>query len=299
MDRLLGALLTLLFVFYGTGSTCLGLMTTCITGMTTMNYRILFLITQLLTYYFYGFIGMFYVMMCSLSMIGCCAMYWFDMSPEDMKQKINELKDGSPLTDSTSQRYLFDDKVKRLIEYKNNGVELFYKKTGLTADHVTKMRSSYIYVSQLFDKLCDMIYSCMCYVRKVTNDLVGFKTIYYSYDRMCTFMENVENVRAMHMDSYAMQNTLTDTESQTNDKGKLGLFGAMSPNDMEEMELMQKQYQNMTPLQKKEEADKAMDMLKNMFSGFNLDTMMDGMNFDFPKLKTGKVKPSETVSLSA
>ena len=92
MDKLTIASIISLFILLGPGTASLGMIFLVLTQSVTLNYMTLFNLTNLLTYYFYGLLGIFYIYVCSLSLIGSGYMYWYDLSLHDLKQKLIEIE---------------------------------------------------------------------------------------------------------------------------------------------------------------------------------------------------------------
>src|SRR5438874_2283508 len=90
MDRILFALIMCLFIFSGCGFASLALIAMLLFNRTELNYRTLSALTFLLTCHFYGIIGLFYIFIISLSFLLSAAMYWYEMSFEDIRHKLTE-----------------------------------------------------------------------------------------------------------------------------------------------------------------------------------------------------------------
>lgn len=210
MDKLLIAILGFSFIS-GAGLTSAILLTLLFTGCVKIDCQTLFGISSLLTYYFYGILGLIYITLFSMAMIASGIMYWYEMSIDDMKKNaliLNEQIDKEHNLDG------FDKKLLYLNNCKKESIETFYKKTGLTEQHLTTIKSGYSDLSRRFNKLCDITYNYMYMFRNSTNDIAGLKILYSIYDLICEYKENIETVRSLHNLSRNMQNTMSNLETQ-------------------------------------------------------------------------------------
>lgn len=292
MNRLLTALLAMIFIFGGSGYFCLTLLIMILTGILPFDSTTLLLKNIVLTYHLYGLVGMCYIMLCFLSLVACFLTYWFDMSFKDLKVKLQELNDSTKdeTTNTEKGPTEIEKKINKFLELKHNIITTVYDKVKFAEKYLIKLKSVCEYLSRIFDKICYMIYSLTCKVRMMTNNVVVFREIYYVYDQMCKFKKNIEMIKSMYCASQdALDDELVISDKDTNSKSKLdmkdslGLFGDMGMDLDElkkEMNEMSSQYKSMTPEQKKEEANKAFDAIKNMFNNVNFDAMM---NLDMSK----------------
>jgi hypothetical protein len=309
MDKLTTTSLILLFLSKGTGFTCLGLLLMMLLGIAETNHKTLFCISVLVTNYFYGIIGVFYATLYSLMIFSCSVMYLFNVSVSDMKGKMLEFR-NSTLKDEGNEPGLmtsFEINVTKIPEYKRHYSNIFFEKTNLTEERLNYLKSYYTYISYIFDKLCDVVYFLICKIRSNTENVVILKNIYYIYDQMyhcsnkmdvfravCTDMRNSNNTKNTELINYSNNNTKVfdkgdkNRNSENNNKSTAGAFSGFNENDMQVMqEEIQKQYNNMTPQQRKEEADKAMIMFKKLCDSTNFDAMMNSMINDFSSLQPG------------
>lgn len=223
MDNLSVTTLFLLFIFSGAGLTSAVLLTFLLTGVTALNYISIFGLVNLLTYYFYGFLGLIYTCLSSLALIVCGFMYWYEMSFDDIKNQANELKnktktnvqiqtsaqlDAQVDVQSKTQSQI-DAKLQSLKEkyneYKTSSVAFIEKKLGLTNYHVQKLHSVYNKISTYYDKF--ILIACKYFERfkNITSNTPGLKQLYDIYDKALEYKEIVESIRAMHKLSRNMQ----------------------------------------------------------------------------------------------
>src|ERR1700741_434808 len=91
MNKLLAVILILLFIFGGSGLAASSMISYLFLNLITFDYTTLFTICTLLTYHFYGLIGMIYVIMTAFTFIFCGIMYWYEMTFEDFNRYSSEL----------------------------------------------------------------------------------------------------------------------------------------------------------------------------------------------------------------
>jgi len=234
MNRLLTALLAMIFIFGGSSYACLSLLMMLLTGIIPFDSTALLLKNVILTYHFYGLVGIFYVMMCFISLVACFVTYWFDMPFKELKVKLQELNDSTKDEKNNTEKVQteLEKKINKFLELKDSITATFYDKILFYEKYLVKLKSCCEYLSQVFDKICDMIYSVMCKVRVMTENVIVFREIYYVYDQMCKFKKNIEMIKSMYCNT---QDTLDDelvisdkkSKSKLDMKDSLGLFGDM------------------------------------------------------------------------
>ena len=286
MDRLSVAILVSLFLFSGSGLASATFLAYIFFGVASIDHVTLFSLCSLLTYNFYGLLGMFYVLMCSLTLIACGLMYWYEMSVDDLKKKASEMQTqvGDKNSDG-SQTGAIDERLKVANDYKNNLLGTFWLKTGLTEERRAKYWEHYLTASNKFDTFYVFATAYASQFRDLTKDIPVLKTLYYAYDQFFVYKQSIESVRALHKLSRnltmppsqpqtrgASSNVSVDSNSESSTSSAppvdLGaMFGGLNMPDMEEM---QKQMENMSPEEKKRMDDMTEQMMKNM----NLGDMM-------------------------
>lgn len=287
MDKLLIAILGFSFIFSGAGLTSAILLAILFSGAASLSHITLFSLTSLLTYYFYGFFGLFYVLMASLSLIACGAMYWFELSVDDMKQKAKELSLQEQSDPSTGPSEL-DKKLATFNEYKNTGLSSFCQRAGLTPERITLIKGYYASTSTRFDKICAVTYGYLCQFRETTKDIAGLKTIYHAYDQVWVYKKNIETIRSLHKMTRNMQSAMSGsmgqmgpsaggsktktsgaTSTADNSHDMINLDADQTGNPMESMEAMDKMFANMKP--------EDMESMMQMMFGGDLSKLMGGM----------------------
>lgn len=227
MNRLIFAILTLLYIFSGSGLTAIGLITTMMFNQIELNHISLFALTILLTKCFYGLIGLMYMFVGSMIFLLCGVCYWYEMSLNDIQQQMVQFKEENIVRSTSESKELtsFDKNWESLRQYKTEKINTFCEKIGLTdlltlEERSMKIQTFVILVSDKFDKFCDIVYSYLCKFRTKTSDVKVFKEIYATYGQLLECKAGIESLRSMHKLSRTMLNMNlnmnTNTDSTTN-----------------------------------------------------------------------------------
>ena len=294
MDKLSIAFLTILFLNGGSFLIWIGLLLALLTNMLPLNYKTLFSVTSFTTYYFYGFSGIFYTFFCTLSLLVCGAMYWLELSVDDIKNKIKELNvNEKPSTevDNTlspnGQLNQMEQYVDTFSQYRIKYVNMFCEKTGLDSTRIGSINSFYTYVSVMFDKFCQMFYGLMCRFRALTQNMKGFKTLYNGYDTLYQCKTNIDKLKALNIESQNKSNDLSLLQKTNLSPKNVDAKNLMDLCNFPELNLdqdslnqemadAQAKFDKMSPDEKKKEAESMMNMMKNMFDSFdNMKSMME------------------------
>lgn len=292
MDKLSIAFLTIIFLNGGSLLIWVGLMLALFTQMLPLNYKTLFNVTTFTTYCFYGFTGIIYTFLCALSLLMCGAMYWFELSIDDVKNKMKELNVNENLSTDDDHTVQIEQYIDTFSQYKIKYVNMFCEKTGLKINStwITSVGTLYTHVSVVFDKFCQIFYGLMCRFRTLTRNMKGLKTLYNAYDTMYQYKISIDNLKTLNVESRNKSDALSlqiqkDTLSpKTTDPLKLmDLCNFPELNidqDSFNQDMMdaQAKFDKMSPDERKKEAEAMMNMMKNMFDSFdNMKTMMDGL----------------------
>jgi hypothetical protein len=289
MDKLSITLLTILFLNDGSYLIWIGLLFALLTQTLPLNYKTLFNFTSLTTYCFYGFTGIIYTFLCTLSLLICGAMYWFELSMDDVKNKMKELNDdaidGNDCDDNESTNQI-EQYIDKFTQYKTKYVNMFCEKTrlNLISPWMGTIGTFYTHVSVMFDKFCQMLYGLMCRFRTLTQDMKGLKSIYNVYDTMCQYKTTVDKLKHLNSESQnkSEMQEIDPSQIHTNKLMDLCNFPDLSldHNSLnQEMADAQAKFDKMTPDERKKEAEVMMNVMKNMFDSFdNMKSMMEEMS---------------------
>lgn len=284
MDKLLIAILGFSFIFSGAGLTSAALLAILFSGAATLDHITLISLTSLLTYYFYGFFGILYVIAAALSLIACGAMYWFELSVDDMKQKANELRLQEQSGTSDSQNLSdIDKKLAVLNEYKTKGLGSLCQRSGLTPERITTIKNYYNTSAKRFDSFCGVAYGYICQFRETTESIAGLKIIYQLYDKILVYKKNLETIRSLHKMTRTMQSAMggpmggpaggnQSYDSKSGDMINLDnvdSFNKKNAAPMESMEAMDQMFANMKP--------EDMDMMMQQMFGGDFAKLLGGM----------------------
>lgn len=244
MDRLIIALLIVLFFCGGSGLTSAGLLALIFGGVIDVTYATLSTVSVLLTYYICGLTGLFVVMFSSIALISSGCMYWYEMSFGDVKKMLQDMNkkgqasgekesrdkdsdkkkkesetDENESDDSKTQS--FEKRLTEFSEYKTKSVQAFYDKTGLTDQRLEKYKGYYLFVSTKFDSFCDASHYYLCQFRAATEEIAGLRELYSGYDKCLELKTNLEGLRSLHKLSRTMQMpSAQSTASGSNSKSR-------------------------------------------------------------------------------
>lgn len=294
MDNLSIAILCFSFMFSGAGLASAIMLSMLFSGTAVLNHVTLFWITTLLTYYFYGFFGLLYVVGASLALIGCGTMYWFELSVDDMKQKALELKNEQDNMNSNGDNHSFPDIDKKLAvlnQYKTSGINALCQRAGLTPDRISRIKEYYNVSSVRFDNFCNLVYEYACQFRETTKDISGLKNVYELYDWIMVFKKNIESIRSLHKMTRSLQSAFPGQVSQGSGKGRSTTNDSINMNltntkrgkgVSDPMESMDQMFSNMKP-------EDIESMMQQMFGGGDFAKMLSGL--EEMGTSKGSVKP--------
>jgi hypothetical protein len=243
----------------------------------------------MIIYYLYGLIGLTVLSCATLSIVCSGAMFWFDMSLEDIQSQTNEITKTDEITKTVDNAQL---------------VESFYKKTGFTPlDMVLfkmKWLEKYELVSSYFNLVTDNLIKIFSKLRELTEIMPMFSNVYEYYDYVKELVnELIQSIFAFKQLSKLSRSMTLPSQNNNQPAFDLsalnGLFDNMTDNtsndgnglnglggfDMSQMSDIEK---NMTAEQKKQANDAAMNMLNN----FDMSNMMS--MFGMPQPNTNPTK---------
>ena len=200
MDKLLIAILCYTFIFTPTEITLFTFLSMFFLKLITITHNTLFSLFAITTYYLYGLLGTFYIILCSFLVNACGIMFWYEMSVTDIKESIKELKTDEKYKEIDTN--IFDSSFleKRIVQafnYKNQISE----KLNNNVIYKNVKRLTILYYSTIityFDKLSNLIYFYMCKFRLLTENIIGFKHIYRVYDKFCKIQYMIISLRSIH-----------------------------------------------------------------------------------------------------
>ena len=178
MDKLtLTVLLTVLLTGYTSLLTLL-LSMLMITGILDITHISLFCMTLLGVYNIYGLQGLFLLLLSTLSFIVSGYMYITNVSFTDMITSTNNK------TDNTEQYY-------------DNLLANVYHKTGITKESIKYITNHYNSISSKYDLFCKFMYTQLCNLRYITENIAGFKHLYDLYDRCMIIKQNINQFQQL------------------------------------------------------------------------------------------------------
>lgn len=303
MDNLTKSFLLTCFLFSGSSLAALALFTFFMLGVTSVSYLTLFAFVSLLTYSFYGLFGLMYVLLASSGLLCCAFMYWFNLTSNDIYQKLDNFR--AMFTKDKSEESNFSLRKKLFT--------VLSQRTGLNDTHCQKISQYYQLVSHYFDKFVSLLSTYLVKFRNLTQNVSGFNRIYNAYDTLSLVGSTLENAKNIHqvasnlpsfdknfdisqlLSQFGQESFQSETNSvesldeeindddnvvdqldtddqpvvsKKKDSVKIPSFGNFNMNEM------QKQLNNMSP-QQKNQMDK---MTKELLGNLNLNDMMGMMN---------------------
>jgi len=292
MSRLLVTLLTATTIFFGFGVSSFNLIMLMMIGLIKLNYLSLLSLILMLTCHFFGLFGMFYLFTVSGCLVSCGLMYWYDLSIDDIIVNTSKFV-NNPTFNNISNETETDSKnvqIKSIDSYRVEYVNKLCSKFNIKDEIIEKSKKKYEQLSTAFDTMYSDFTIYMAKFRESTRDIVGLNYVYTGYDsvmKMIGLLETVKNTfKTLRTADNMLKNktiqsiqpvsdtneSKSSTRSNDNLDLNLGLdLGGISGLGMGDFKDMQKQFDSLTPEQKKDMDE----MAKQMLSGFGgLDQMM-------------------------
>ncbi len=271
MDRLTTFGLCSSFFLLGPMITFCCLLFLLYNGHIAFNYFSLFFLNILFTYSFNGFFGVLYSLVSCMIMVSCGIMYWYDLSPSDLK---NELK--SPIHNKN---------VLLIKDYASKGAQKIYQITGLSDDKITKLKIGYIECSKKFDYYSDIVWKLLYNFYEMMKDVKGFKELFFYFSIVFKLLCSIDSIKHLHKLSrnFNMNSMPLGPYTENNKRDKP--FNQMMDPGAMDLGMMSDQLNNMSPGQKKS----IDDMTKQIFENININDMMSMMqgSGNLMKPKTG------------
>lgn len=210
MDKLSIASLLFLTLAGGSGIGSFILLSQLITGIVPIDHTTLFSLFILLTYSFYGFFGLFYVTLSALVVIGCGLMYWFEMSMDDVKDKLIEMQIQALKTETENNQNNQNNqnnenneneiqkRIDQMKTMRQGFLTVFWTKTGISEERRNQMFEFYSAISSKFDLLMQIVIDNIQKFKNMTQNIVPFNKLYILIDGLFLFKQSVESLRSMH-----------------------------------------------------------------------------------------------------
>jgi hypothetical protein len=84
-----------------------------------------------------------------------------------------------------------------MYDYKSKCIKKFREKTGFTEESEEKLKRIYYKCVVKFDHVCDVACIYIIQFREVTKDIIGFRSLYYVYDKLYLICNAIEMFRVM------------------------------------------------------------------------------------------------------
>lgn len=302
MDRILISLLSILVIFGWSGIASFLYFVFLKKEIVQITYATLSTFTMLVVYYFYGLLGLLTLTGAVVSMICAGAMFWFDMSLQEIQDQANDMtkdkkEDGSVTPGGGGDN---EDMVENT--YLSVLIDNFYRRVGLTEEWIEYFKDRYQDLSKRFDAIIDTLYGVLVQLKELTQVIPIFSTIYslvdYIWESVASFINSVISLKELSKMSRQMSN-MGGNGSQSIDLSALeGLLGGLNSNSRSnsrsnsndsipimpqtglpqmglpqmglpnlggfDLNQMAEIERNMTPQQKKQAEEAAMKMMNNM-----------------------------------
>lgn len=245
--------------------------------------------TILVTYYFYGLFGLIYLLGSTSVLILCGIMYWYELSPDDIKQHMIKYVESDPESVEVNKQ------ITQYNQFVNKQISFVFQKIYLTESNLNTINRYYNHIcsyfpminkyytltSSYYDNICSATYGYMKQLRIITSDIPIIKNIYFVYDKLIVNIMNIETLRLFHKLSRNMQNAMNSLEAS--DKKTSKDNNNVSDSFGDSLETF---FSNMKP----EEMESIMKQVltSDMFN--NMDKLDDQIEPAYAKLNKGKNK---------
>ena len=184
MDKILIFILAALTAFNFSGVATFIYLIWLWTGFVKTEWITLSSFTALLVYWFYGLFGLVFLTGTLISSICALAMFWFDMSIQDLQEKahdsVNEVRPEDEKVEAS------DDNVGDSTTLLDLTTEQVRRRTGLSeAEFEEKMQeylNKYQNVSERFNEFYETAYSSIVRARELTDEIPFIALAYYYFD---------------------------------------------------------------------------------------------------------------------
>jgi len=218
MDKLSTAVLIMLFALGGSGLTLATFLLFILSGIASFNHISVFFLSLLFVYCMYGVIGLIILSVCSLSMLLCGIVYWYDLSYSSIKKSLNSVDSMNNTTQDLTFNLDVDKKINELSEYRKNYTDKIFNTIGLTGERIIRIQSVYKLISISFDKLCGLVYTYCEKFRETTNGVAGLKIVYVIIDYIVSLWKGIGVFKNLHKVSRSMQSSLMNMDKIINSR---------------------------------------------------------------------------------
>jgi hypothetical protein len=263
MNKLLIVVLSMLFIFSGAGLASAGFLTMVLSGIIPIDHVSLFCLCCLLTYNFYGLVGLLYIILNCIALIACSIMWWYDLSFNDLNKMYIDCQSSE--SESVSE---FNKKIDMFNQYKSNGSKKFYEKLGLTEKKIAQYTAYCSNISNKFDVFCCIVCKYLGMFCEMTRDVPGLRTVYYLVDQVIVWKENVDAYRTIHKAHNPFSDMHETVAEKSENADPLSLNALIeSLGNLNAMDRSHPDNDELSPEQKKQ-LDDMMSNMTNMMSLF-------------------------------
>ena len=223
MEKFLISIILFLIITNNVFLSIITFLTMLIYRIAPFNFKTLSAFILLIVYFLYGLWGLFVTSLCSIIFLICGMMYWYDLSFDSLKndlydfsKNVDELDNKNdktnkniinssnslpnPETDTWYNKLwaYVRKKWDQMLEYKTIIGNLIYEKLNLDDYKLNNIGTNYQSVCKYWDSFCEIIILNLKQFKTMTSDIVLYRHIYKSINKINNVFVTIENIKKLH-----------------------------------------------------------------------------------------------------